>query len=453
MRWFFSALFSLFFIATSSHALEFESFSLDNGLDVVVVPDHRSPVVVHSVWYHAGSADEPRGKTGIAHMLEHMMFKGTDDIPVGEFSKIVANHGGQDNAFTSRDYTAYYQKIAKSKLDLMMEMEADRMENLRFTDEIFQPERDVILEERRWRIDSKPVYKFFEELTKEHMPNHPYGNPVIGWQEDIKAYTYQDALTWYNNYYAPNNAYMILVGDITAEDAKPLVEKYYGGAKPSDVSRPEWTPEPARNEAHTYTKVDEQVTVPVFYRAYRAPSYFANVAGEPEEEVNPERSHKVYALALSAEILGGGSTSRLYKKLVKDDKLADSVSMSYDPVLRAETSIDVFAYPQKGVNLSKVQQAIDEVLKDFIENGPTQEELDRIRTNMITSNIYSRDDMFKTAYSLGRWMAAGGNPATFDNWLEEIKNVTVEDVRQVAAEYLDLTHSTTGKLAASDEQF
>ena len=258
-------LFTLALMPLSAWGLDFENFKLENGLDVYVIEDHRTPVVVNFVWYKAGAGDEEEGKTGLAHMLEHLMFKGTENIPPQEFSKIVARHGGKDNAFTSYDYTAYFQKVAKENLPKMMEIEAERMTGLTFTDQEFQPERDVILEERRWRIDSKPQNKFFEEFAHYSLPNHPYGRPVIGWEKDIKNYTYEMNHDWYKKWYQPSNAILILIGDITTAEAKPLVEKTYGQVPSTQkIEHEPWTVEPLFKEAKRFKKIDQDVNLPFF---------------------------------------------------------------------------------------------------------------------------------------------------------------------------------------------
>ena len=299
-------------VSISASALEFDRYELENGLEVIVVPDHRAPVVVNFVWYRIGAADEVVGKTGVAHVLEHLMFKGTKDIPPGEFSKIIARNGGKDNAFTSLDYTAYYQKIAKDRLEVAMRMEADRMSNLKLENKDFLTERDVVLEERRWRVESKPVSRFYEALQSEFLEKHPYGRPVIGWREDLEGLTRQDGLDWYSKGYAPNNATLILVGDITLEEAKPLVAKTYAKVAKREVARAAWGVEKEFESPKVYKKIDEEVKVPNYLEMYRAPSRFAGVAGSAEGTAD------ALALSLAVDILGGGKTSRLYKELVQE---------------------------------------------------------------------------------------------------------------------------------------
>lgn len=434
-------LFTLALMPLSAWGLDFENFKLENGLDVYVIEDHRTPVVVNFVWYKAGAGDEEEGKTGLAHMLEHLMFKGTENIPPQEFSKIVARHGGKDNAFTSYDYTAYFQKVAKENLPKMMEIEAERMTGLTFTDQEFQPERDVILEERRWRIDSKPQNKFFEEFAHYSLPNHPYGRPVIGWEKDIKNYTYEMNHDWYKKWYQPSNAILILIGDITTAEAKPLVEKTYGQVPSTQkIEHEPWAVEPLFKEAKRFKKIDQDVNLPFFVRSYRTTSLFKGMAGtEPSTE-------DVLPLDVLSQILGGGASSYLYEALVKDMKLADSVSVDYSPVARGETTFDFMIQPKEGVKLSELEKAFDEKLEEFVESDISKEDIQRAVTKLKSLDVYGRDDPFAAAYGLGKFLVAGGEAKDFDNWLTDIEKVTKDDLLRVFKKYMVLKQSTTGLL-------
>jgi zinc protease len=441
-------LFALTLMPLQALGLEFHSYTLDNGLDVYVIPDHRTPVVVNFVWYKAGAGDEENGKTGLAHMLEHLMFKGTENIPPQEFSKIVARHGGRDNAFTSYDYTAYFQKVAKENLPKMMEIESDRMQGLTFTQKEFEPERSVVLEERRWRTDSKPQNKFFEEMTYYHFPNHPYGRPVIGWKKDIESYTYEMNHAWYKKWYQPNNAFLILIGDITLEEAKPLVEKTYAKV-PSikQVSHDAWPIEPLFAEAKRYTKIDADVKVPLWARSYRATSLFAGIAEKDVQEDD------VLPLMILSQLLGGGQTSVLYKSLVKEQKLADSVRVDYSPVSRGEASFDMMVYPKSDVSLSQIETAVDDALTLFKTSTIEPEDFKRAVTKLKSLDVYGRDDPFVSAYLFGKFLVAGGKAEAFDDWLVDIQKVTVEDVLRVFNNYIVLKQSTTGLLVSDAKQF
>tara|TARA_R110000868_G_scaffold262401_2_gene521145 strand:- start:126464 stop:127819 length:1356 start_codon:yes stop_codon:yes gene_type:complete len=437
-------------IAPTAWGLDFSKYTLKNGMDVYIIPDHRTPVVVNFVWYKAGAADEKNGQTGIAHMLEHLMFKGTKHIPPQEFSKIVARNGGQDNAFTSSDYTAYFQKVAKENLPRMMEIESDRMRGLTFSDAEFLPERDVVMEERRWRIDSKPQNRFYEELMYKHMPNHPYGRPVIGWKRDIEAYTADVAHDWYKRWYQPNNAFLILVGDITEEEAKVLVEKTYAQVPSTkEITHDEWIVEPLWSEAKRFEKVDPEIQVPTWVRTYRAPSAFAGIAGQKTG------TEDFLSLTLLADVLGGGSSSILYEKLVKEMKLADAVSADYNAVARGESTFDIIITPKEGVQLSRIESAYEEVLVDFLKNGlsGSTDALERAKVRRVSSDVYGRDDPFSAAYVLGRWLVAGGLADNYDDWLSDIKLVTKQDILSVAGQYLKKSQSTTGVLVSDSTQF
>ena len=426
-----------------------KSFTLENGLRVMLVPDFRSPVVVHMVWYDVGAVDEPAGQSGIAHMLEHMMFKGTDDVPPGEFSKRVAKLGGQDNAFTSQDYTAYYQKIARNNLAKVVELEADRMANLNISDAHFQPERDVILEERSTRVDNKPISLFFEKFNKHHFPEHPYGDPVIGWRDEIKNYTLENAVDWYNTHYRPENAIAVFAGALAEEEAKWLARHAYGNIKNGDInnkrentsSRADITPTPLFDAPKRFTHTDPRTQLPLFVRSYRAPSLQAGIAGG-----DPATLKEAAALTVLADVLGGGLTSRLYKTLVMEKKLADSARASYRPVQRYEASFSVVAQPHDGVEVKKIEQAVDGVLEKFLRDGITPDALKRAKMQAKSGDVFARDDLFEAAYRLGRWLTVGGTAAQYQNWLSSIEAVTAQDVQQMAEKVLTLKQSTTGIL-------
>ena len=295
-----------------------ETFMLGNGMQVVVIPNHRVPIVSHMVWYKVGSADEEPGKAGIAHFLEHLMFKGTPTYPAGEITDLVARNGGQQNAFTSYDYTAYYQNIAVDRLPMMMELEADRMRNLILSEEDVRVERDVVLEERRMRVDSRPASILSERLDAALWVTNRYGTPVIGWEEEIQALNREDAFDFYHRWYAPKNAILVVAGDITLKELRPLAERTYGKIEPVDsvTSRERSTFLPQSADVRV-TMEDERVRQPRWQRTYVAPS------------VNVGNREQTYALQVASEILGGGSTSRLYQSLVVDQAVAASAGAYY----------------------------------------------------------------------------------------------------------------------------
>jgi len=411
-------------------------FKLSNGMDVVVIPDHRAPVVTHMVWYRVGAADEKRGSSGIAHFLEHLMFKSTDKIPVGEFSKIVGRLGGQDNAFTGQDATAYFQRVAKDRLGTMMEMEADRMVNLRLDEKEVLTERDVILEERRSRIDNNPAALLNEQMNAALYLNDPYGVPVIGWYHEMQKLSRQDALTFYKHYYAPNNAILIVSGDVTADEVKKLAEATYGKipANP-DISPVRHRPtDPPAIAPRRLELKDPRAGNFSLQRYYIVPSYVTAKPGEAE------------ALDLLMKIAGSGSTSRLYKKLVVASKLASSAGGDYSGSGLDGGDISLYAVAADGVPLPKVEAAIDEVLADIAKNGVTDAELARAKSSFLADYIYESDNQATLARRYGWSLAVGRTVADVESWPDAISKVTADDVKKVAAQYFDLRLSVTGYL-------
>ena len=422
----------------SSHgqtAPKVQTFMLPNGMMGVVVPDNRAPVVTHMVWYRVGAADEPAGKSGIAHFLEHLMFKATDRLPSGEFSKIVSRLGGNDNAFTSHDATAYFQRIAKDRLATVMEMEADRMVNLRLAEKEVLTERDVILEERRSRIENNPSSILDEQMSAALYRNHRYGVPVIGWEHEIAALTRKDALDFYRAYYAPNNAILIVSGDVTVEEVRALALKTYGKLKPSKAIRPrERVKEPPFRTPMRVELRDQRAGRPMVMRHYYAPSYNTAAPGEAE------------ALDILMKIVGGGATSRLYKKLVVEDQVASNAGGYYGGAGLDSTKIAVYAVPVEGVSLEKAEAAIDAVLEEVKAKGVTAVEIERAKANYIAEYVYESDNQSTLARRYGWGLITGRSIADIDAWPERIAKVTAEDIQKAAAAYLDLRRSVTGNL-------
>lgn len=411
-------------------------FKLANGMDVVVIPDHRSPVVTHMVWYKVGAADEVLGKSGIAHFLEHLMFKSTDKIPVGEFSKIVSRLGGQDNAFTGNDATAYFQRVAKDRLGKMMEMEADRMVNLRLDEKEVLTERNVILEERRSRIDNNPSALLDEQMNAALYLNHPYHKPVIGWYREMAQLSRQDALDFYKHYYAPNNAILVVSGDVTDEEVKKLAEATYGKipANPMVPSVRHRPGEPPQLVARRLTLKDPRAGNYLVQRYYQVPSYVTAKPGEAE------------ALDLLMKIAGSGSTSRIYKKLVVEQKLASSAGGDYSGYGLDGGTISLYGIAADGVPLEKVEAGIDAVLADIVKNGVTQTELTRAKNSYLADYIYDSDNQATLARRYGWNLAVGRTVAEVEAWPDNISKVTADDVKKVAAQYLDIKDSVTGYL-------
>jgi zinc protease len=410
--------------------------TLDNGLEVVVVPDRRAPVVTHMVWYRVGSADEPQGKSGIAHFLEHLMFKGTEKIPAGEFSKIVARLGGQDNAFTAHDITAYFQRVANEKLGQVMSMEADRMANLRLDEKEVLTERKVILEERRSRVDNDPGSLLQEQMYAALYVAHPYHNPVIGWETEIRKLSRADALAFYKRFYAPNNAILIVTGDVGPEEVMALAKDTYGKipANP-EVGAPRVRP--AEPEPLTERRVilrDGRVGKAAFERFYLTPS--ATTAKEGEAE----------ALQILAHILGTSGTSRLYNALVRDEKKASSASASYSGIALDTARFDIDAVAAGDTKLEDIEASLDRVIDEVIRNGVTPEELERAKTAEIANLIYASDSQQSLAHTYGWSLATGRTIADVEARQERLQAVTREQVQAVAAKYLDRKRSVTGYL-------
>jgi zinc protease len=420
---------------------ETSEFKLSNGMDVVVIPDHRAPVVTHMVWYKVGAADEPKGVSGIAHFLEHLMFKSTDKIPLGEFSKIVARLGGQDNAFTGHDVTSYFQRIAKERLETVMEMEADRMVNLRLTEKEVLTERDVILEERRSRIENNPSAIMDEQMNAALYYSHPYGIPVIGWEHEMAKLSPEDAMTFYKHYYAPNNAILVVAGDVTADQVKALAEKTYGQvpanpAVPAVRNRPQ---DPPARAARRVEYSDPRAGKASFHRDYTVPSYTTAKPGEAE------------ALDLLMKIAVDGATSRLYKKLVVDEKIASSAGGSYSGAGLDGGTLGVYAISSNGGDLAKIEESVDAVLADVRANGVTEQELKRAKSSYIADYIYENDDQASLARRYGWGLAIGRSVQQIEGWPDAISKVTAEDVKRVAGQYLDIKRSVTGYLRPSDD--
>lgn len=408
---------------------------LDNGLEIVVIPDNRTPVVTHMIWYRNGSADDPQGKSGIAHFLEHLMFKGTKEHPQGEFSNLVAELGGQENAFTSYDYTAYFQRIGKEHLGALMAFEADRMRNLELTDEVVTPERDVVLEERRMRTDSDPSAQLDEAVQAALFAHHPYGTPIIGWNHEIESLGREDALAYYRRFYTPENAILIVAGDVDAATVEGLARATYGKipaqAEPPRRNR---TQEPPHRAHRLVTLADEKVEQPAHERVFKVPSYRTAAPGEAE------------ALETLAHMLGGGATSVLYETLVVDRKLAVSAGAYYAGSAVDDTRFWVYATPAHGVSLEALDAAIDETLKTFVETPIDSERLRRSKTRLVADATYAQDSQVSLARWYGEALATGLTIADVLAWPDRMEAVAAADVTAAAQKWLDKRRAVTGFL-------
>ncbi len=419
--------------------LKFDQFELDNGLKVVVIPDRRAPVVTHSIWYRVGSADETSGKTGLAHFLEHLLFKGTTKYPEGEFDKQLKLNGAEGNAFTTRDYTGYFQRAASDRLPLLMDMEADRMQNLVLTDENVKPELLVVREERRQRTDNNPSSLLSEQAEAALYTAHPYGRPVIGWMSEVAKLTKDDALAFYRAHYTPANAVLIVAGDVDTETVKRLANQFYGPLKNTFEPKPrERTPEPTPIAARRVAMADERAETPYMLRNYIGPSYSTS---------NDEAT----SLDFLANILGSGSRSRLVKSLSLEQKLAASVGAYYNGDQLDSGVFSVYAVPNPGVSFETIEKAIDAEIKKILTEGVTQAEIDRNRNQALNEQIYSLDDQMNLVRIAGSAIMSGSTlEGAFDttHW----DKVTVQSVKAVAEKYLTIQNSVTATLSRKTEE-
>ena len=415
------------------------SFTLDNGMDVVVIEDHRAPVVVHMVWYRAGAADEKAGVSGVAHFLEHLLFKGTKTMEPGEFSATVARNGGRDNAFTSYDYTAYFQRVAADRLDLMMQMESDRMVNLHLGEDDIKTERDVIIEERNQRVENSPGALMREQKNAAQYMNHPYGVPIIGWQAEMQELGLQDALDYYQTYYAPNNAILIVAGDVTSDTVRTLAQTHYGKlpANP-DLPQRARPQEPRQMAERRLTFQDPRVAQPYVTRSYLAP------------ERDSGAQEKAAALTLLAEILGGGSTSVLAEALQFDSRQAVNTAAYYSATSLDDTTFNLVVVPAPGVTLQQAEDAMDDVIAGFLETGIDTDQLDRIKMQYRAAMIYERDDVNRIANRYGRALTQGLTIEDVQAWPNIVQAVTPDDIMAAARDVLDRDNAVTGWLTTPE---
>ena len=412
------------------------NFTLDNGMEVVVIEDHRAPVVVHMVWYKAGSADEPEGKSGIAHYLEHLMFKATDNLESGEFSRTVTENGGQDNAFTSYDYTGYFQRVAADRLELMMQMEADRMVNLALDESEIASERSVVIEERNQRTDSSPGSQLQEQMRAAQFQNHRYGIPIVGWRHEIEELGLADAQAFYDAHYAPNNAVLVVAGDVEPEAVRALAEKHYGvipaNAEILERARPA---EPVQRAERRLVLRDSRVAQPYFSRSYLAP------------ERNAGDQRQAAALELLSNILGGsGATSVLGETLEFGQKKAVFTGAYYTDQSLDPATFSLVAVPVRGVSLQEIEDAVDAEVAAFIERGVDPEQLDRIKAQWRASQIYALDDVNALARRYGAALTQGLTVQDVQDWPEIIQSITGDEIIEAAEIVFDRTNAVTGWL-------
>jgi zinc protease len=432
--------FLVLFVAPAA-ADEVTTYTLDNGMEVVVIEDHRAPVVVHMVWYRVGSADEPTGASGVAHFLEHLLFKATDTLESGEFSATVAAQGGSDNAFTSYDYTAYFQRIAADRLELMMQMESDRMVNLRITEDDVRTERGVIVEERNQRTENSAGAIAGEQFRAAQFLNHRYGVPIIGWMHEIESLSLQDMQDFYDLYYSPNNAILIVAGDVQPEEVLALAETYYGviPAEPDLPARVRSQEPPHRAERRMVYE-DARVAQPYVTRTYLAP---ARESGAQEEAAT---------LVYLAEILGGSSfTSVLGTRLAFDTQTAIHTGAFYSGDALDDATFGLSIVPSEGVSLQEAEDAMDAVIADFMAEGIDAAQLERIRTQLTAAEVYARDDVSGLARRYGVALTQGLTVADVQAWPDILQAVEADDIMAAAERLFDSRRAVTGWVVASQE--
>ena len=417
------AVWLMFFLPWAANAQETHEFMLKNGMKVIVKEDHRAPTVAHMVWYKIGSMDEINGTTGVAHVLEHMMFKGTKTLKPGEFSQRVAQLGGRENAFTSKDYTAYFQQIEKSKLDAVMALEADRIANLVFDKNEFAKEIRVVMEERRWRTEDQPISKLYEALNSVAFAAHPYRNPIIGWMNDLQNMTVEDTKAWHERWYAPNNATLVVIGDVKPEEVRRLAEKHYGKIKrkPLPEAKPHNEPPQAGIKRVTVKAPAEN---PYVALAFKAPTLR-----------DVEKDTDVYALDVLAAILDGYDNARLNAKLVRTDRVANSAGAGYSPYARGPVLFLLDGTPVPGVTTEQLEKLLRAEVERIAKEGISEQELKRVKTQLVAAEVYKRDSIFGQAMEIGVMEMSGISHKKVNRIIEKLSAVTAEQVQAVAAKY------------------
>ena len=431
-------VFSLSFSIAQAAPTVFEG-KLENGMRVLVQEDHRAPIVTSQVWYRVGASDEPGGMTGISHMLEHMMFKGTQTLQPGKFSEIIAEKGGQENAFTSRDYTAYFQTLAREHLDVSMRLEADRMRNLNLRAEDLEKELEVVKEERRMRTDDNPNAKLMEQFQAIAYMNGGYHHPVIGWMDDIKQYDIHKLRDWYQAHYAPNNATLVVVGDVQPQEVMALAEKYFGPLKPFELKERAYRDAVAQSGERRLT-LRAPAKLPTLMMGYRVPSL---LSASKDKDV---AAWEPYALEVLAGVLDGGQSARLSKNLVRGEQIAGDISVGYSLDSRLSDLFTLYAVPSAGIEPAKLEQAIRKEINQLRETPISQDELNRVKAQVIAADVYGRDSVFFQAMRLGSYEAAGLGHARLNDIIPGIEAVTPEQVQAVAKKYLVDEKLTVGML-------
>ncbi len=423
-----------FFLAMPIHASTSEKI-LDNGMKIIVREDHRAPVVVSQIWYRIGSTYEHDGITGVSHALEHMMFKGTENLKPGEFSEIIAANGGSENAFTSRDYTAYFQRIAKDRLEICLKLEADRMRNVVFLKGEYKKEVAVVREERRWRVDNKPRSKLFEQFYATAFLTSPVRIPTIGWMDDLQQLEMKDAADWYKKWYAPNNATLVVVGDVNSEDVFSLAEKYFAGIEPSNIEPPKLRPEIEQN-GERRLNLYGQTASPYLIMGFKTP-VLKGFEGDVKD---------IYALDVLSGILDGGNSARVAKKMLRGDEIAVEAGTSYDPYDRLGGLFLFAGTPNEKVSPQTLEQAFIDEIKDLQDNPVTQQELERVKAQVIASKVFDRDSMFNMGMQIGMLDSVGLDWRLIDSYVNSINSINAADIQRVARKYFNKNKLTVATL-------
>ena len=431
-----------------SFAANIQEFQLKNGLKLIVQEDHRSPVVVSQVWYRAGAVDEVNGKTGVAHVLEHMMFKGTKSVPAGQFSRLVAAAGGKENAFTGQDYTCYFQQLEKSHLPLSFKLESDRMANLNITDEEFAKEIKVVMEERRWRTEDKPQSKVNEQFQATTYRAHPYARPVVGFMNDLENMTAADAREWYNNWYAPNNATIVVVGDVKAQDVYKLATQYFSKIKQKVLPERKPQTEPAQiGERRVVIKAPGKL--PFLMMGFHAPTLpgLESVHVTNNATKTPEQEWEPYALEVLGGVLSGNDSARLNQKLVRETSIAVDVGAGFDATARGrEALFELSGTPSEGKTVAELEAALIAQIELIKTGGVTQKELDRVKAAVIATDVYQRDSMFYQGMQIGQLVTMNYDWHMLKTYPDKLKAITSEQVQAVAKKYLVKDNMTIATL-------
>ena len=406
---------------------------LENGLKIVVLENNRVPAIAHSIWYKVGSADEPNGKSGIAHFLEHLLFKGTEKLKPGEFSQIVARNGGKENAFTSKNYTGYFQLIHKSKLELIMSLEADRMKNIKLIEKEFENEKTVVLEERYSRIDNNPSALLSEQINTALFMNHPYRRPIIGWEHEIKNLSLNDVMKFYEKFYAPNNAIIVICGDVNLDEVVRVAKKYFGSIKPSKIDERSWTNEPTQHAARGVVLKSKNTAIPVFKRYYLAPTY-------------TKSKKEALALEVFTEIFGDPLTGMLFEEFVKNKKLARSASAYYYSDGFGDTSFTISIVPKKEVTLDDIASHLDKYLHEIEKKIISSDELTKVKKRLVNETIFAQDSLYMGMRIFGSSLSTGYSLKDITDWPNDIQKVSINDLQNILLKTFDLNKSVTGYL-------